>query len=275
MKILKSHKTFGGFTQFWSHNSESTKTEMKFSTYIPSGEIKGCLLWLSGLTCTEENFIMKAGAQKYLAETGLMVICPDTSPRGLNLPNEHVSYDFGSGASFYVDALTEGYKDYYQMYSYIVDEICSIIQQKFQQNNISISGHSMGGHGALMIGLKNPAKFISISAFAPIVNPIQCDLGIKNFTGYLGKDQSLWTQYDACELLKAGNKHTNTILIHQGLADESLERSLLTPHFERASQEYGQKAEIKYVEGYDHGYYFVSTFVEEHIKFHKQFLGDN
>jgi S-formylglutathione hydrolase len=151
MKNLKSHKCFDGLTQFWSHSSKMTGTEMKFSTFIPQGEVKGCLIWLSGLTCTDENFITKAGAQKYLAQNHLMVICPDTSPRGLNLPGEHDGYDFGSGASFYVDATTPGYDQHYQMESYITEELYGVIQNYFETKNISIIGHSMGGHGALWV----------------------------------------------------------------------------------------------------------------------------
>lgn len=271
MKLLKTHKTFGGLTQFWVHSSECTKTEMKLASFIPSGKVKGCIVWLSGLTCNEENFITKAGAQKYLAEAGLMVVCPDTSPRGLNLPNEHDAYDFGSGAGFYVDATTEAYKENYQMYSYVADELYSIIQNYFKQNHISIMGHSMGGHGALVIGLRNAHKFKSVSAFAPIVNPMQASWGIKAFNGYLGQDTNLWKEYDACELIKNGAKHTNTILVHQGATDEFLEKQLLTENLVKACESTGQPLEVKYAEGYDHSYYFISTFIEEHVRFHGGF----
>lgn len=269
MKVLKSHKTFEGKTEFWSHQSESTKTEMKFSTFIPNGEIKGCLIWLSGLTCTDENFITKAGAQRSLAQNNMMVICPDTSPRGLNLPAEHDAYDFGSGAGFYVDATTDGYKDHYKMYSYVVNELTAIIKNHFKVSNISISGHSMGGHGALVIGLRNPTLFRSISAFSPIVNPIEVPWGQKAFKGYLGEDKASWKNYDACELLKSGHKHSGTILIHQGLNDEFLENQLKTKHFESAARECGQSYKVNMCEGYDHSYYFISTFIEEHVIHHK------
>lgn len=271
MKILKTHKTFEGKTQFWSHQSEKTKTEMKFSTFIPEGEAKGCLIWLSGLTCTDENFITKAGAQKYLARNKMMVICPDTSPRGLSLPGEHDSYDFGSGAGFYVDAITPGYKDHYQMYSYVVEELYDIVTKHFGVENVSISGHSMGGHGALMIGLRNPEKFKSISAFSPIVNPMNAPWGEKAFTGYLGSDKTLWNEYDSCELLKKV-KHSETILIHQGTQDEFLEKQLLPENFRNVASEVGQTFELKMCEGYDHSYYFIATFIEEHIKHHSKYL---
>jgi S-formylglutathione hydrolase len=268
MKLLKTHKSFGGKTQFWSHHSETTQTEMKFSTFIPEGEVKGCLIWLSGLTCTDENFITKAGAQKYLAQENFMVICPDTSPRGLNLPGEHDSYDFGSGASFYVDAQTDDYKNSYRMYSYVVEDLYGIINDHFKVKQVSISGHSMGGHGALVIGLKNPTKFKSISAFSPIVNPVQAPWGEKAFTGYLGSDKAFWKEYDSCELLKAGKKHPASILIHQGTQDEFLENQLLSGHFKGAAEKAGQLFELRMCEGYDHSYYFIASFIEEHIKHH-------
>lgn len=271
MKSLKTHKTFNGKTQFWSHDSASTKTEMKFSTFIPNREVKGCIIWLSGLTCTDENFITKAGAQKFLAENHLMVICPDTSPRGLNLPLEHDSYDFGSGASFYVDATTDGYKDHYKMYSYINEELYGIIQKEFNQKNISIMGHSMGGHGALVIGLRNPSKYKSVSAFSPIVHPTSIPWGHKAFTGYLGEERSAWNKYDSCELLLE-KTYPSKILIHQGLADEFLANQLKTDEFEQTAKSVGQDFEVKYAEGYDHSYYFISTFIEEHIKHHAKFL---
>ncbi|QDK47136.1 S-formylglutathione hydrolase [Bdellovibrio sp. ZAP7] len=275
VKLLKSHKTFEGKTQFWEHDSTSTKTKMKFSTFIPKDLVKGCVIWLSGLTCTDENFITKAGAQKYLAEHQLMVICPDTSPRGLQLPGEHDSYDFGSGASFYVDAKTEGYADHYRMFTYVSEELYDLIQTQFQipKNKISIMGHSMGGHGALVIGLRESKKFQAISAFAPIVNPTQCPWGEKAFTGYLGSDKSTWSQYDATELVRSGARHENSILVDQGLADEFYEKGqLLTPQLEKACLEVGQNIEVKYRGEYDHSYYFIATFIENHIKHHANFL---
>jgi len=272
MEKLKFHKTFGGETAFWSHHSETTKTPMKFSTFIPEGEVKGCLIWLSGLTCTDENFITKAGAQKYLNDHNLMVICPDTSPRGINLPQEHDAYDFGSGAGFYVDATTEHYKDHYRMYSYIVSELYEIIKNQFKMSNISISGHSMGGHGALVIGLRNPDKFESISAFSPIVNPMNAPWGEKAFNGYLGSNQDEWKNFDSCELLKTGKLHASKILIHQGANDEFLEKQLLTENFSKAASTAGQAHKVELCPGYDHSYYFISTFISEHISHHAEYL---
>lgn len=268
MNKLKSHKTFGGVTEFWSHESQMTGTTMKFSTFIPDGDVRGCIIWLSGLTCTEENFITKAGAQKYLSEHNLMVICPDTSPRGLNLPNEHDSYDFGSGASFYLDAKTPGYEKHYKMESYIVDELYNLIQNEFKVKNISITGHSMGGHGALILGLRHPEKFKSVSAFSPIVHPTAVPWGKKAFTGYLGTDESEWKNFDATELIKSGKSHPGTILIHQGTMDEFLTRELMTEDIRTGKQE----LDIQYAEGFDHSYYFIATFIQDHIKHHSSYL---
>lgn len=273
MKVLKSHKNFGGTTTFWEHDSSVTKTKMKFSTFTPATEIKGALIWLSGLTCTDENFMTKAGAQKYLGQAGLMVICPDTSPRGLDLPKEHEAYDFGSGAGFYLNATTTGYKEHYRMYDYVVNELFSILQTEFKiQDNVAISGHSMGGHGALVIGLREP-KFKSVSAFSPITNPSKVPWGIKAFVGYLGEDQNKWAQYDACELVKTGRRQAKTILIDQGSADEFLEKQLTPQVFQADCEVAGQPVNLRLQEGYDHSYYFVASFIEDHIKFHASNLG--
>lgn len=269
MKLLKTHKTFGGKTQFWEHDSVSTKTKMKFSTFTPEGPVKGALVWLSGLTCTDENFITKAGAQKHLNDAGLMVICPDTSPRGLNLPGEHEADDFGSGAGFYLNATTPGYKDHYRMYDYVVNEIYGILQSEFKAgDNIGIFGHSMGGHGALVIGLREP-KFKTVSVFAPIVNPSAVPWGEKAFTGYLGSDKSAWAQYDATELVRAGKRVGDQgILVDQGSADGFLEKQLKPQVFQSACEAAGQKLKLRLQDGYDHSYYFMSSFIEDHIKWH-------
>lgn len=275
MKLLKSHKSFGGRTEFFAHDSKETKTTMKFSVTRPEkdADIKGGLIWLSGLTCNEENFITKAGAQRVATELGLVVICPDTSPRGLDLPREHDSYDFGSGAGFYVDSLTPGYKDHYRMYSYVNSELYELFNKTYNlKNNISIFGHSMGGHGALMIGLKNVEKYKSISAFAPIVNPLKVGWGKNAFLGYLGPDESLWATYDSCELIKSGSAHKNRILIDQGTDDEFLDKSLMTDNLVKACEETKQKLEVRYQKDCDHSYYFISSFIEDHLRFHKSFL---
>jgi S-formylglutathione hydrolase len=273
MKVLKRHQCFGGTVQFAEHDSKETGTAMKFSTFVPEGKIRGCLIWLSGLTCTEENFMAKAGAEKMLAEAGLMVICPDTSPRGLSLPGEHDSWDFGSGAGFYVDATTPGYKDHYRMYSYVTKELYELVQKEFPvEDRLSISGHSMGGHGALVIGLREKSKFKSVSAFSPIVNPLKAPWGQKAFPGYLGEDQKLWATYDACELVRSGLKRSEPILIDQGSADDFLEKQLLTANFTAVCAERGQKADVRMQTAYDHSYYFISTFIGDHIRFHAEYL---
>lgn len=273
MKLLKEHKSFNGQTQFFEHQSEFTETTMKFSVYKPDGEIKGGLIWLSGLTCNEENFITKAGAQKLLSELGLMLICPDTSPRGLDLPGEHESYDFGSGAGFYVNAETKGYADHYQMYDYINDEIYTLINAEYKLNgNISIMGHSMGGHGALILGLHNPKKYKSISAFSPITQPTECAWGKKAFKGYLGADETLWKSYDACTLVEEGAHHPNPILIEQGLNDEFYPDQLKTKNFEQACSFFSQKLQVNYRDNFDHSYYFIASFIDEHIKHHAKYL---
>jgi S-formylglutathione hydrolase len=269
MKVLKTHKSFDGSVRFWEHHSKSTGTKMKFSTFTPEWPIKGALIWLSGLTCTEENFITKAGAQKYLAQAQLMVICPDTSPRGLNLPGEHDAYDFGSGAGFYINALTAGYREHYKMYDYVALEIYDLLQTEFHmKDNISIFGHSMGGHGALTIGLKEKGKFKSISAFSPIVNPASVPWGQKAFTGFLGEERKIWHEYDACELVREGFAHPQPLLIDQGTHDEFLEVQLRTKNLEDACGGTSQKLNVRMREGYDHSYYFIASFIEEHIAFH-------
>lgn len=274
MKLHKEHQTFGGKTSFWSHNSKTTQTPMRFSTFIPTSQtIDHCIIWLSGLTCNEENFISKSGTQKFLNDSHIMVICPDTSPRGLNLPGEHESYDFGSGAGFYVNATTAGYNNHYLMLDYIAEELHALILESFLSTSstpkISIMGHSMGGHGALILGLNYPEKYSAISAFSPIVNPINCDWGRKAFTGYLGSEnKESWKKYDACELIKAGKKHPHNILIDQGSADEFLQEQLLTQRFIDACQQNQQDTTVNFRDGFDHSYYFIASFIESHLSFH-------
>lgn len=270
ISIDKTHRTFEGETLFCSHESETTKTKMKFSCFIPNQarKIDNAIIWLSGLTCTEENFITKAGAQRYLTGTNTMIICPDTSPRGLELDHEHVDYDFGSGASFYLNATSRGYSEHYNMYDYILEDIVSILKAEFGVKNMSLMGHSMGGHGALMIGLKNPSLFKALSAFSPITNPINCNWGKKAFTGYLGDNDQDWKQYDSCELISSGSRFHSEILIDQGLADEFYPDQLLTENFEDACQAVGQSLNVRKQEGFDHSFYFISTFIEEHITKH-------
>ncbi|MES2854805.1 MAG: S-formylglutathione hydrolase, partial [Bdellovibrionota bacterium] len=236
MKTIKTHKIFNGTLTVHEHDSVTTKTPMRFSSFVPAGKIRGCLIWLSGLECNEETFQIKAGAHKALSDTGMMIICPDTSPRGLNLPEEHESWDYGSAASFYVDATTPGYRDHYKMFSYVTSELYDLVSKEFGvAGHISISGHSMGGHGALVCGLREPTKFKSVSAFAPIVNPMAAPWGKKAFTGYLGTDETKWEAYDACALLRAGHTHPQEVLVDQGSTDKFLKEQLLTENLSKAT----------------------------------------
>ena len=274
IETIKTNKCFDGSTKTFEHESRITKTRMKFSAFLPNQEEKfeTCIIWLSGLTCNEDNFITKAGAQQFLKDTKTMIVCPDTSPRGLDLPGEHDSYDFGSGAGFYLTATTEGYKDHYKMDQYITDELVSILIENFGVKRFSIMGHSMGGHGALTLGLKNPDLFKSVSAFSPMVNPSQTPWGKKALTGYLGSNTDSWKQYDATELINSGIKRADTLLIDQGLNDEFFEKELVTKNLENASKVAGQPIEVRYREGYDHSYFYISTFIKEHIDFHLRAL---
>jgi S-formylglutathione hydrolase len=266
-------KSFDGFTRFYEHDSKYTRTKMKFSTFEPEVKTKKALIWLSGLTCTHENFITKAGAQKYLSEAGLMVICPDTSPRGLDLPGEHEEFFFGSGASSYLDATTEGYKDHYQMYSYINEEIYSILHEEFGIKEISIFGHSMGGHGAITIALKNPDKYQSVSAMSPVVNPLKSSWGSYGLPRYFNPgEETLWRQYGSLQLIEDGYKFPGKIFIDQGDADEYLDVHIHLDEFKNACDLVKQDLQIIYREGYDHSYFYIASFIEDHIKFHSSKL---
>ena len=271
-------KIFGGTQGVYTHFSESTQCEMTFSIYTPEkAKSEKCpvIYYLSGLTCTQENVTTKSGFQKYANEAGMFIVCPDTSPRGTDFPEEHDSYDFGSGAGFYLNATQSPWDKNYRMYDYIVNELPTVIESNFNvdKSRAGIFGHSMGGHGALTIGLKNPNKFKSISAFSPIVAPMQCPWGEKAFSGYLGADKSQWKQYDACELINSGLRCENKILVDQGLADNFLEEQLKPQLFEDMCKANNQPLELRYHQGYDHSYFFIATFIEDHIKFHANNLG--
>ncbi|HVJ65903.1 MAG TPA: S-formylglutathione hydrolase [Bdellovibrionota bacterium] len=274
MQVTSSHRSFEGHTQFWEHESRCTRSRMRFATFVPAGTVRGALIWLSGRgrDSNETNFITKAGAQRYLAEHGMMAICPDTSPRDLDLPGVRDEEIFGEGASYYVNATTPGYRDHYRMYDYVNDEIYGILQNHFGVKKIGISGYSMGGHGALTIGLKHAFKYTSLSAFAPLANPTKNVRAQRAFRGYFGEDRELWETHDATSLIYDAHRHPNPILIDQGLADEFLETGLLTRNFESACQKLKQPLEIHYREGYDHSYYFVATFIESHVRHHAKFL---
>ena len=272
MKIQKAHKLSGWEVKFYTHSSVSTGTDMNFSVFLPKdiSEIDSAIIWLSGLTCTEENFMAKSGIWACLSGTSTMIICPDTSPRGLDLPLEHDSYDFWSGAGFYLNATTKWYNDHYNMYNYVNEEIHTLLLEEFKisKDKISLMWHSMGWHWALTIWLKNPQKYQSLSAFSPIVNPTECPWGQKAFAGYLWSDTESWKAYDACELIKSGYSHTKPILIDQGTIDEFLEKELLTDNFKIVCEENNLELELNFRDGYDHSYYFISSFLKNHIVFH-------
>ncbi|ATH07438.1 S-formylglutathione hydrolase [Halobacteriovorax marinus] len=272
VNLKKKHRSFNGFTKFYSHNSVVTGTEMNFSTYEPDNKIENAIIWLSGLTCNEENFITKAGVQPLLSDTNTMVICPDTSPRGLNLEGEHESYDFGSGAGFYLNATTPGYKDHYKMYDYISVEIVQILKTSFNIKKISIMGHSMGGHGALVLSLNEKELFTSVSAFSPIVNPTKCPWGQKAFSGYLENPETEGGRYDATLLVKSGHNRSDTILIDQGLDDEFLEKELLSDNFIQACDKVDQSLKLNFRKDFDHSYYFIASFLPDHINHHLSLL---
>jgi len=276
-QIVSETRAFGGRQRVLSHHSEATGTDMKVSVFLPPQAEQGpvpVLYFLSGLTCTEENVTVKAGAQRRAAELGLAFVAPDTSPRGLDLPGEHDDWDFGSGAGFYVDATQSPWKDHYRMYSYVTEELPALIaaNEPIDTDRAALTGHSMGGHGALVIGLRNPERYASISAFAPIVSPTRCPWGEKALSNYLGDDRATWADYDA-SLLVAERPHPSEILIDQGRADGFLEEQLKPELFEEACQKSGQAVSLRIHDGYDHSYFFIATFMADHVDHAARALG--
>ncbi|MHA7836730.1 MAG: S-formylglutathione hydrolase [bacterium] len=269
MEILSETKCFGGRQRIVRHDSEATGTPMQVSIYLPPAADSRpvpVLYFLSGLTCTEENFTVKAGAQRSAAEHGIALVAPDTSPRGLDLPGEHEDWDFGSGAGFYVDATEPPWNDHYRMHEYVSEELprCVGESQPIDVARASITGHSMGGHGALVIGLRHRDRYASISAFAPIVSPTRCPWGERAFGAYLGPDRTRWAAWDASLLVETA-QHPEKILIDQGTADVFLEEQLKPTLFEQACGASGQKLELRMQDGYDHSYYFIATFMADHV----------
>jgi len=273
-ELVKRYKCFGGSIHYYTHQSAKCNGPMNFGVFLPpmdDGEKAPVLYWLSGLTCTEENFITKANAFQWASEKGLAIVIPDTSPRKTGIEGEDKDWDLGSGASFYVDATEKKWSKHYQMYSYILDELPSVVNSSLplDPERKSIFGHSMGGHGALVLALRNPARFRSVSAFSPIVNPVNCPWGQKAFRDYLGSDQSKWKEYDATELMMKGSGENRLpIFIDQGRDDEFLKEQLLTRNLEEASQSSKHPMHLRYRVGYDHSYFFVSSFMKDHIHYH-------
>ncbi|WP_415896603.1 S-formylglutathione hydrolase [Neptuniibacter sp. QD57_21] len=266
---LAQFKSFDGWQKQYQHDSTRLNCSMRFSIFLPpqtlAGEKVPVLYWLSGLTCTDENFIQKAGAQRIAAELGIAIVTPDTSPRGDDVADDP-GYDLGMGAGFYVNATQAPWQQHYQMYDYIVTELPALIEANFPvTEQRAISGHSMGGHGALMIALRNPQRFSSVSAFSPITNPTNCPWGQKAFAAYLGNDAEVWKQYDSCELIKNANNFMPT-LIDQGKKDQFLDEQLKPEALLAAAAD--NPVELRLHDGYDHSYYFIASFIEEHLRFH-------
>ncbi len=275
---ISEARCFDGIQGFYSHLSTCCNGTMRFAVYRPpqalAGERVPVVTYLSGLTCAEENFVIKAGAQRMASELGLMVVAPDTSPRGQNLPGEDESYDLGTGAGFYLDATKEPWSRAYNMYSYVVDELSTALAAAFPAGDLGrqgIFGHSMGGHGALTIHLKHKEVYRSVSAFSPISAPMRCPWGEKAFTNYLGPDRDAWRAYDASELVRERPSRAK-ILIDQGSADDFLETQLKPDLLVEACEAAGQHFELRMQPGYDHSYYFIQSFVADHLRHHAEAL---
>lgn len=276
LESLSCNKSFGGWTKRFRHYSPTLNCKMTFALYLPPQAEKkrvNLLYWLSGLSCTEENFIHKAGAQQVAAELGIALVVPDTSPRGENVPDDPEGlYDFGHGAGFYVNATQEPWQRHYRMYDYVVNELPSLIEEHFPvTDQRAISGHSMGGHGAIVCALRNPERYRCVSAFAPISNPMNCPWGKKAFTGYLGDQRETWRDYDSSELIGKAQKSL-PLLVDQGGKDPFLSEQLKPEVLCQAAKQSDYPLVYRQHEGYDHSYYFIATFIEQHLRFHAYFL---
>jgi S-formylglutathione hydrolase len=272
MRIVAEHACFGGVQRFCAHDSRECRTEMKFSVYLPSQAGKRrlpVLYYLAGLTCTEETFPAKGGAQRIASELGLILVSPDTSPRQVRFPGDDAAWDFGVGAGFYVDATQAPWSANYRLYSYVTRELPEVVAAEFpvRAGAQGIFGHSMGGHGALVCALRNPTFYRSVSAFAPIAAPMQVPWGQKAFTNYLGTDRSTWEEYDA-SVLAARQRYPRPILVDQGTADRFLEQQLKPEKLEEACRQTGTTLQLRRQPAYDHGYYFIATFVADHLRHH-------
>ncbi|MDX1571377.1 MAG: S-formylglutathione hydrolase [Xanthomonadales bacterium] len=272
MKQLSEVRAFGGRQVRYSHASRSCNCEMTFSVFLPpAAGTSECpaVYWLSGLTCDDQNFATKSGAQRVAAELGLILVMPDTSPRGDDVPDDvEGDWDFGLGAGFYVNATRSPWNRHYQMYDYVVEELPELVEAELpvSRTQRAVSGHSMGGHGALVVALKNPDRYAAVSAFAPIVAPSEVPWGQKAFTNYLGKDAAAWAEYDACRLIEKTSA-CPPMLIDQGDADQFLEVQLQTWRLESLLEQIALPIQVRQQPGYDHSYYFIATFIEEHLRF--------
>lgn len=274
MKLIERHACCGGWQEVWQHAAQSLHCQMKIAIYLPpqaEQQNLPVLYWLSGLSCTEQNFITKAGAQRYAAKNGIILVAPDTSPRGENVADDP-AYDLGQGAGFYINATALPWQTHYQMYDYVLTELPALIKKHFPATEKqAISGHSMGGHGALILALNNPDHYVSVSAFSPIVAPGQAEWGKKIFGAYLGNDKEKWQQYDAVELIRSGKKLPE-IFVDQGLDDPFYETQLHTRLLKEICDKQGIPNTIRLHPGYDHSYYFIASFIADHIDWHTKKL---
>jgi len=276
MELLEEHRCFEGRQQRWRHDSTALNCAMTFSIFLPptNGKAKPPVLyWLSGLTCNDENFTTKAGAQRVAAELGIALVMPDTSPRGDDVADD-AGYDLGKGAGFYLNATQQPWASHYRMYDYIRDELPALIAAEFDVGDrCAISGHSMGGHGALIMALKNPGTFTSVSAFAPIVNPTQVPWGQKAFTHYLGEDTDKWQEWDSCALMQASQPgDAIPTLIDQGDADQFLANQLQPAVLAEVARQKAWPLTLRIQPGHDHSYYFIASYIEDHLRFHAEHL---
>jgi S-formylglutathione hydrolase len=274
LELLSSQKSFGGWHNRYRHHSATLKCDMTFAVYLPpQAEVQGArlpvLYWLSGLTCTDENFMQKAGAQRLAAELGLVLVAPDTSPRGPDVPGDpDGAWDFGLGAGFYLNATREPWAHHYQMHDYVVLELPTLVEANFPvSDRRGISGHSMGGHGALVCALRNPGRYLSVSAFAPIANPSSCPWGEKAFSRYLGEDRDSWREWDACALLISASERL-PLLVDQGEADSFLELQLKPEVLRATAEAVGHPLTLRLQPGYDHSYWFIASFIDDHLRHH-------
>ncbi|WP_291191313.1 S-formylglutathione hydrolase [Dokdonella sp.] len=278
IETISEQRCFGGVQGFYRHESKETGGAMKFGVYRPplaDGAKAPVLYYLAGLTCTEETFVIKAGAQRLAAELGLILVTPDTSPRDTGIEGATGDWEFGEAAGFYLDATTPAYASRFRMYSYVTKELPAVLGAHFAAADLgreAIFGHSMGGHGALTIALKNPQRYRSVSAFAPIVAPSHVPWGLKALPRYLGNDTKTWRAYDTVALIEDGHRFPGTILVDQGSADKFLDIQLQPSRLDEAARAAGQALNLRLRDGYDHSYYFIETFVEDHLRHHAQAL---
>lgn len=272
------HRCFDGVQGFYEHVSQEVGGPMRFAVYLPPAAERGpvpAVYFLAGLTCTEETFPIKAGAQRLAAELGLALVAPDTSPRHARFPGDDASWDFGVGAGFYVDASEEPWSSAYRMESWVVRELVEVVERRFPiaTDRRGLMGHSMGGHGALTLSLRHPGRYASVSAFAPICAPSEVPWGVKAFSSYLGADRETWAEHDAAALIAAGRRFPGRVLVDQGLADKFLDGQLRPERLEAACEAAGQVLTLRRHAGYDHGYYFIQSFIEDHLRHHAAALG--